>query len=276
MKNFLLVLLSALLCIGKSYASGNILYMESQPVTAETVQADTTLTVSSSPATIQTDYTTKFEAKKLILPAALITIGAVGATDWLHSHVDMDINKAMNEWRGDKRWHGDDYIQYLPAVAHLGLGLCGVKAKHSFRERFAVLATSAIAVTILTNGLKYTVKQARPTGSRNSFPSGHTAVAFMGAELVRLEYRDASPWYGIGAYTVATGVAFMRLYNNRHWLSDVIAGAGFGILSANIGYWLLPLERKLFRWDKNEATAVSLPFYDPYSKSFGASLAVSF
>lgn len=53
--------------------------------------------------------------------------------------------------------------------------------------------------------------------------SGHTATVFIGAELVRIEYGG---WYGAGAYTIATGVAFMRMYNGRHWLHDVVAGAG--------------------------------------------------
>ena len=50
------------------------------------------------------------------------------------------------------------------------------------------------------------------------------------------EFRDQSQWYGIGAYTIATGVAALRMLNDRHWESDVISGAGFGILSAHLGY----------------------------------------
>ena len=44
----------------------------------------------------------------------------------------------------------------------------------------------------------------------------------------------------IAGYTVATGVGIMRMYNNRHWASDVLAGAGVGILSASLMYWLAP------------------------------------
>ena len=99
----------------------------------------------------------------------------------------------------------------------------------------------------------------------------------MGAELVRTEYKYASPWYGIGAYTIATGVGFLRLYNNRHWVSDVIAGAGVGILSARIGYWLLPFERKLFGWDnKEDRMLVAVPYYQPNTKSLGASFSMVF
>ncbi|MBC7446934.1 MAG: phosphatase PAP2 family protein [Hymenobacteraceae bacterium] len=77
----------------------------------------------------------------------------------------------------------------------------------------------------------------RPDGSTpNSFPSGHTAQAFLAASIVHTELRDKSQWYGIGAYTLATSVGVLRMVNDRHWESDVVAGAGFGILSAHLAY----------------------------------------
>lgn len=103
----------------------------------------------------------------------------------------------------------------------LGLGLIGVKCRHSFKERVAVGLASYLAMTAIVNAMKYTVREKRPDSSaRNSFPSGHTATVFTGAELVRMEYGLG---IGIAAYTVATGVAFPRLYNGRHWLNDVLA-----------------------------------------------------
>ena len=101
---------------------------------------------------------------------------------------------------------------------------------------------------ILVSGLKYTtVRYPRPdSGARNSFPSGHTATVFLGAELMRIEYGG---WWGAGAYAVAATTALMRIYNGRHWTSDVLAGAAIGILSADIGYWLMPFERRVFHLD---------------------------
>ena len=87
----------------------------------------------------------------------------------------------------------------------------------------------------------------RPDGSsRNSFPSGHTATAFMGAEFLRKEYWDVSPWIGVAGYAVAAGTGFFRMYNNRHWLTDVLTGAGIGILSTQAAYWLYPTITKTF------------------------------
>ena len=50
-----------------------------------------------------------------------------------------------------------------------------------------------------------------------------------------------SPWYSIGAYTAATLTGLSRQMNNKHWLSDVLVGAGIGILSTEVGYYLADL-----------------------------------
>ncbi|MDE6340372.1 MAG: phosphatase PAP2 family protein, partial [Muribaculaceae bacterium] len=130
-----------------------------------------------------------------------------------------------------------------------------------FRERIAVEATAYLSMAALVNAAKYTFREKRPDSSaRNSFPSGHTATAFTGAELIRMEFG----WgYGSAAYVISTGVAFLRIYNDRHWLNDVLAGAGFGILSAHIGYWMLPLYRKWFHWEKisNQQSFIAAPAY---------------
>ena len=129
--------------------------------------------------------------------------------------------------RGDgRRLEFDDYIQYLPVAGSLMLGCAGIKARHSFRDRVFIVATSYAALAVLTNIPKLCIDEKRPEFSgHNSFPSGHTATVFMGAELVRIEYGG---WYGAGAYAVAAGVGFMRMYNGRHWLHDVVAGGGWG------------------------------------------------
>ena len=73
----------------------------------------------------------------------------------------------------------------------------------------------------------------------NSFPSGHTYMAFAGAELLRKEYGSDYPWRAIAGYTIATLVGLMRVRNNRHWVGDVLAGAGLGILTTDLVYWVI-------------------------------------
>ncbi len=179
----------------------------------------------------------------------------------------------MSHLRGGCYFHADDWLQYAPAVGYVGVGFIpGNKGEHNFRERLCIGVTAYATMTLITNTTKVLVKEPRPdTGTRNSFPSGHTATVFTGAELMRIEY---GPWVGLGGYAIAVGVGFLRLYNDRHWFNDILAGAGIGIFSAHVGYWLLPFERKLFHIAPTSDILV-LPYADT-SKRFGFSLVSEF
>ncbi len=204
----------------------------------------------------------KFNIKQLILPTTMIAIGVVGVySDWLESK-NYQIKDELRE-NIDKKISIDDFSQYAPMAAVYGLNIAGLKGYHNFQDRTIILATSYLIMSITVESLKRTIKEERPDRSNNqSFPSGHTATAFMGAEFLWREYKDVSPWIGITGYAVAAGTGFFRMYNNKHWLTDVIAGAGFGILSTKIGYWLYPtIKNKLFK-SKHLKNVVALPYYN--------------
>lgn len=198
---------------------------------------------TSSVALRLEDSSTKFKWTQLIAPAALITVGSLGVSTNFGIGIRETFRDVVEENRGPYRLPVDDVIQFVPLAMDLGLGLTGVKARHNFRDRAMVTFTAYATMAVLVNTLKYTVREPRPgSGVRNSFPSGHTAVAFTAAEIVRVEY---GPWWGLAAYSVGCATAFLRVYNDRHWITDTIAGAGIGILSARVGYWMLPLEQRL-------------------------------
>lgn len=148
-----------------------------------------------------------------------------------------------NTYTPNFRYHYDDFLQYTPLAIVYGLKLGGVKGRSSWGRLLTSNVLSAAIMATTVNGLKYSVKRERPDGSgNNSFPSGHTATAFMAATIMHHEYGlTRSPLYSIGGYTVATATAFSRQLNNKHWLSDVLAGAGIGILSTEIGYLITDL-----------------------------------
>lgn len=136
----------------------------------------------------------------------------------------------------------DNYTQYAPLAATWVLKAAGVKGRSNWGELAVSNAFSGLFMAGLVNGIKYTVKEKRPDNtSNNSFPSGHTATAFMCATILHKEYGNISPWYSISGYTLAGLTGITRQLNNRHWISDVLAGAGIGILSADLGYFLSDL-----------------------------------
>ena len=134
----------------------------------------------------------------------------------------------------------DNYTQYFGPAMVLGLKLAGVEGRSAWPRLLASTAMSYGIMAAFVNGIKYTAKEMRPDGSTaNSWPSGHTATSFVGATLLHHEYgMTRSPWYSIAGYGVATATGIMRVLNNRHWVSDVMSGAGIGIMSTELAYAL--------------------------------------
>ncbi len=207
---------------------------------------------------------------RVIVPTALISYGVIALKsgtlrDW-NNHVKEEI------WVEHPHSHTsiENYLEYAPAVAVYGLNLAGIKGEHNLRDETFILGISAIIMYSTTAATKSISKEWRPDGSdTKSFPSGHTATAFAAAEFMRREYKDVSPWYGIAGYAAAAATGSLRMYNNRHWLSDVIAGAGVGILSTDIAYWVYPpIKRWLFKNDR-PATTIILPYYQQGNLGLG-------
>ena len=132
----------------------------------------------------------------------------------------------------------DDYLQFFGPAAVVGLKLGGYEGRSDWPRLLASAALSYGIMAGFVNGIKYTAKEMRPDGSTaNSWPSGHTATAFVGASLLHKEYGlTRSPWFSVAGYGMATATGVMRVLNNRHWISDVMSGAGIGILSTELGY----------------------------------------
>ena len=217
----------------------------------------------------------KFSYKQLIIPSALIGYGVIALNNNSLKSLNLEIREEVNE-HIDEKFTIDDISQYVPAVSVYALNAFGVKGKHNFKDRTIILGTAYVIMSGTVFGLKKWTKVERPDGSsNNSFPSGHTANAFMGAEFLYQEYKDVSPWYGIAGYVVATGTGLFRMYNNRHWFSDVVAGAGFGILSTKVAYWIYPwMKEKIFKDKDEKYSGMAMPFYN--GKQAGVGLVLNF
>ena len=203
---------------------------------------------------------TTFPYKSFILPAFMIAYGFTA----IYNDELADINEEIKEevWTETphKKVSIDNYLQFAPAVAVYGLNLAGIKGKNNLGDRSMIYLISNIFLNTTVTSLKSLTGQQRPDGSSRSFPSGHTTEAFASAEFMRQEYKDVSPWYGVAGYAAATATGLLRIYNNKHWLSDVVAGAGIGIASTKLAYLIYPvIKRRFFKTKK--MNTILVPYY---------------
>ena len=137
----------------------------------------------------------------------------------------------------------DNYTRFAPYPVIAAMKLAGYEGRSSWsRLGVSALASNAV-MAMAVMATKHTVSELRPDATeRNSFPSGHTATAFVAATILHKEYGTTrSPWFSVGGYALATATGVMRVLNNRHWISDVMAGAGIGIISTELGYFAADL-----------------------------------
>ena len=163
----------------------------------------------------------------------------------------------------------DNFLQFTPVAAILGLELSGVKGRNDLINQWSIMAKSELLMTAIVFSMKYVIHDTRPDGSAdNSMPSGHTAQAFVSATLLDMEYRDTSPWISVAGYMCAVSTGFLRVANNHHWASDVFIGAGIGMASVKLVY----LTHR-YRWGKKPA-GVFIPTL--YKNGGGVSFAMKF
>jgi len=198
-----------------------------------------------------------------IPPVVLISYGVLSFEVQDIRRVDYYINGEIARSDPDFHTKAESYFQFAPVAIVYGLNLVGDEGKNRFIDRTALLGLSGGILGITATITKYTTHRLRPNGNNYlSFPSGHTSTAFAGAEFLAQEYSGKSVWYGVVGYAIAATTGVFRLYNRDHWFSDVIAGAGFGILSTKASYLVYPYIRNwLTHTDKNGKKTMLMPTY---------------
>ena len=159
--------------------------------------------------------------------------------------------------------NAESYFMITPVVMVYGLDLIGVEGQNRFADRTALLGLAGGFLGISELVTKHTTHRLRPNGADYlSFPSGHTGIAFLGAEFLAQEYAETSPVYTVIGYTFAVTTGVFRMYNRDHWFSDVVAGAGVGVLSTKAAYLVYPyLRNKLTHFYKNGRSTSVMPTY---------------
>ncbi len=147
--------------------------------------------------------------------------------------------------QGERRNTIDDYLIYAPLVTDIGLSIANVPSKHGVKDKAALYLLSSLFNAIMVYPVKHILGRQRPDGSDfRSFPSGHTSNAFVGAQYFWMEYHDTNILLGSVGFLSASLTGYFRIYNDKHWLSDVLCGAGIGMISTRIAYWVYPVLKK--------------------------------
>lgn len=184
--------------------------------------------------------------KQWIAPSALFATGVAIAGIPPLRKIEKTVYDGFNPSR--KLTSIDDYTQYVPAAAVFAMDAAGLKGRNKPQQQLLLYALGNVTATVIVQPMKRIIGRERPNKSDfHSFPSGHTSTAFVAAEFLHQEYGHYSPWISIAGYTTAAATGYLRLYNNQHWLGDVLAGAAIGMASTKCIYWM---KRKIYNKKK--------------------------
>lgn len=177
----------------------------------------------------------------MILPAALTTYGVAALENDKLKSIDNWVKRMVWDKNPHQPAHFDDALQYIPGFSVYVLNGLGVNGKNNLLDATRQYFISSFLMMIVVQSGKAITRLKRPDGfGTNTFPGGHTATAFVAAEFLHQEFKDKSPLISIAGYSMATIVGYMRIYNNRHWMKDDIAGAGIGLGITKFLYWIYP------------------------------------
>jgi len=192
--------------------------------------------------------TTSVKSSKL--KTGYITSGALLATGLIidRESTRVGVRDWIRERFGITDTNFDDLLQHSPIamlyISDLAFGhdkqTIGRHTRHLIVTQALTLGTS-LALKGLTNS-------PRPNGGSHTFPSGHTAYAFASAGVIYQSFKDKNLWLAYSGYIPATVVGAFRMIKDKHWVSDVVFGAGLGILMSHLTYhidlWHSKTDRK--------------------------------
>lgn len=228
---------------------------------------------ASFPLSLFQDSNPRVSPKSFIMPATLAAAGTIAMATNRYSGINEYTKDIMYRDGCEDKIKIDNYTMFVPWVAVYGLHIAGIKGQHRTGEATILYALSSVVSNAVVYSVKGATRIERPNGKSHAFPSGHTAQAFVSAEFMRQEYKGVSPWYGAAGYAVAVGTGVLRMYHNKHWFSDVVTGAGVGILSTRFTYWAYPRLKKALGISKKTDIAFAPTYSDG---AYGVSLVYQF
>lgn len=185
-------------------------------------------------------------ALRVAVPSVLVGIGVLAQSPRYNQalyQAKLTIQAETQQAVGIPNFHGvDDYSQHVPlamAYALMASGHRGVRPALSFTLIY--LLAHELDGGVVSN-LKRLSAEPRPNNLQDlsSFPSSHTSQAFLTATLLHEQFGRQYPLVSVAGYTVAAATGAMRVLGNKHWATDVLAGAGIGFLAAETVWHVYP------------------------------------
>lgn len=196
----------------------------------DTIQLADSLTLKKSKNLLQ----------KSIVPASLVGIGLLVNNSDFEKNLQADLRDKVGN---DFQTSVDDYLLFVPVVQMYAADALGMSAKNHWFDQTKYLFISNVVSTGISELLKATIIKTRPDGEdTNSFPSGHTTIAFTNAAVLQNEFQATSTVYAYSGYAFAVTTGVFRMLNNKHYLSDVLVGAGIGIFVTQLVYYFEPFK----------------------------------
>jgi membrane-associated phospholipid phosphatase len=250
-----------ILCLASvgAYAQKNVTDTSKKNL-ADTVKKD----ILTAPDTVKKLHSNPLS---LVPPIAMMAYGGLSFAVHPIRRIDYYVQSQVRRTDSTFSTKAESYFQFAPEIIVYGLNLAGYTGKNRFIDRTALLGLSGFFVYASEGITKKLTHRLRPNKNDYlSFPSGHTGLAFMGAEFMAQEYDARSPWFGVAAYGIGATTGIFRMYNRDHWFSDVVAGAGFGILSTKLAYLVYPSIRNWLTHGREKAAEKSIDKNAPVKK----------
>jgi len=199
--------------------------------------------------------------KKSIVPISLIGTGLI-INYSTGSFGKENLQEKINNSFPDFESKADNYLLFVPTLTMYTADLLKVKSANNAFTQTKYLVIAGLANNIITFGLKRITDEVRPNGDEYSFPSGHTSNAFVMATVLHHEFKDTNTLLAYSGYLFATTTGVLRVLNNYHWVSDVLVGAGIGIIVTDLVYRFEPLKNWNPFNNKKVSTIISPTYLD--------------
>ncbi len=183
-----------------------------------------------------------WEAAMAVGALGVVSVFDHGVDDWVQDHRSSSRDRVARAFRNG----GQPEIVFGIPGGILAAGV--ISGRPGLRRSGGRVLASVVTAGLATGALKEITGRFRPDdttdqyvfrpfSNHDAFPSGHATMAFALATSLSAELHR--PWATALLYAGATGTAWSRLNDHKHWLSDVLAGATVGITAANVmaGRW---------------------------------------